>query len=125
MGAMLKITSRVVLALFAASLLANPVEAHPTLKSSIPPAESTAATPKEIRLSFSEGVIVKLSSVELKDRAGKKIATGKLATDPKDQKLLIVPLQDPLPAGTYSVTWKVVSVDTHRVNGTYSFKVEG
>jgi len=43
----------------------------------------------------------------------------------KDQKQLIVPLQDPLPAGTYTVTWNVVSVDTHRVNGTYSFKVEG
>ena len=122
---MLKITSAAVWALFAASLLANPVEAHPTLKSSMPPAESMAAAPKEIRLSFSEGVIVKLSSVELKDRAGKKIATGKLATDPKDQKQLIVPLQEPLPAGTYTVTWNVVSVDTHRVNGTYSFKVAG
>ena len=74
---------------------------------------------------FSEGVIVKFSSVELKDQAGKKIATGKLVIDPKDQKQLIVPLQDPLPAGTYTVTWNVVSVDTHRVNGTYSFKVEG
>jgi len=122
---MLKLTSAAVLALFAASLIANPVEAHPTLKSAMPPAESISAAPKEIRLSFSEGVIVKLSSVELKDRAGMKIATGNLATDPKDQKQLIVPLQDLLPAGTYTVTWKVVSVDTHRVSGTYSFKVEG
>ena len=36
-----------------------------------------------------------------------------------------MPLQDPLPAGTYTVSWNVVSVDTHGVNGTYSFKVEG
>jgi copper resistance protein C len=122
---MLRRTSAAVLALFAANVLATSVEAHPTLKSSVPPAESTAAAPKEIRLSFSEGVIVKFSSVELKDQAGKKIATGKLATNPRDQKQLIVPLQDPLPAGTYTVTWNVVSVDTHRVNGKYSFKVEG
>ena len=121
---MLRRASAAVLTLFAASLLATTVEAHPTLKSSLPPAESTAAAPKEIRLSFSEGVIVKFSSVELKDQAGKKIATGKLTTDPKDQKQLIVPVQDPMPAGTYTVTWNVVSVDTHRVNGTYSFKVE-
>jgi methionine-rich copper-binding protein CopC len=112
------------LPLLAAILLANSVEAHPTLKSSMPPAESTAPAPKELRLSFSEGVIVKFSSVELKDQAGKKIATGKLATDPKDQKQLVVGLQEALPAGTYTVTWNVVSVDTHRVNGTYSFKVE-
>jgi methionine-rich copper-binding protein CopC len=120
---MLTKTSTSALAVLAASLLATTAEAHPTLRSATPPAESTAATPTEIRLSFSEGVIVKLSSVELKDQAGKKIVTGKLATDPRDQKQLIVPLQGPLTVGTYTVTWNVVSVDTHRVNGMYSFKV--
>ena len=121
---MLTKTSTALSAVLAASLLATTAEAHPTLKSATPSAESTAAAPTEIRLSFSEGVIVKLSSVELKDQAGKKIATGKLATDPKDQKQLIVPLQGPLTVGTYTVTWNVVSVDTHRVNGMYSFKVD-
>src|SRR5215831_2452233 len=122
---MLTKTTTALLAVLASSLLlANTVEAHPTLKSAVPPAESTASAPTEIRLSFSEGVIVKLSSVELKDQAGKKIATGKLAIDPKDQKQLIVPLQGPLTVGTYTVTWNVVSVDTHRVNGMYSFKVD-
>jgi len=121
---MLTKTSSAALAVLAASLLATTVEAHPTLRSATPPAESTAAAPTEIRLSFSEEVIVKLSSVELKDQAGKKIVTGKLATDPKDQKQLVVPLQGPLTVGTYTVTWNVLSVDTHRVNGMYSFKVD-
>ena len=121
---MLTKTSTALSAVLAASLLATTAEAHPTLKSATPSAESTAAAPTEIRLSFSEGVIVKLSSVELKDQAGKKIATGKLATDPKDQKQLIVPLQGPLTVGTYTVTWNVASVDTHRVSGTYTFKVD-
>jgi methionine-rich copper-binding protein CopC len=80
--------------------------------------------PTEIRLTFNEGVIAKFSSAEVKDQAGTEIATGRLATDPKDQKQLIVPLQDPLTPGTYTVNWNVVSVDTHRMNGTYSFKVE-
>jgi len=121
---MLTKTSMGLLAVLAVSLLASSVEAHPTLKSATPPAESTAAAPTEIRLSFSEGVIVKLSSVELKDQTGKKIVTGKLANDPKDQKQLIVPLQGALTVGTYTVTWNVVSVDTHHVNGMYSFKVD-
>src|SRR5262249_11253749 len=110
--------------LFAANLLATSVEAHPTLTSAFPPTEGGAAAPIEIRLSFSEGVIVKFSSVEMNDQAGKRIATGTLAADPKDQKQLIVPLQTPLTAGTYTVTWNIVSVDTHRVNGTYSFRVD-
>ena len=110
--------------LFAASLLVTSVEAHPTLKSANPSTESTVAAPTDIRLSFSEGVIPKLSSVELKDHAGAKIAIGKLATDSKDQKQLIVPLQGPLKVGTYTVNWNIVSVDTHRVTGTYSFKVD-
>ena len=41
------------------------------------PAENSELTsPKEVRLSFSEGVIAKLSGVELKDTAGKVISAG-------------------------------------------------
>jgi copper resistance protein C len=121
---MLKKASISALALFATSLFATSVEAHPTLTSAFPPTEGGAAAPTEIRLGFSEGVIVKFSSVEVNDQTGKKIATGKLAIDPKDQKQLILPLPTPLSVGTYTVKWNVVSVDTHRVNGTYSFKVD-
>jgi len=123
---MLKRTSMAAFALLAASLLAPSADAHPTLKSANPPAEGvTVSEPTEIKLTFSEGVISKFSSVELKDQGGKKIATGKVATNPKDQKELVVALQAPLKAGTYTVEWNVVSVDTHRVHGTYSFKVGG
>jgi methionine-rich copper-binding protein CopC len=119
-------TSTAVFALLAASLMVSSANAHPTLKSANPPAEgATVREPTEIKLNFSEGVISKFSSVELKDQAGKKIATGKVATNPKDEKELVVALQAPLKAGTYTVTWNIVSVDTHRVHGTYSFKVGG
>ena len=50
-----------------------------------------------------------------------KIVTGKVATDAKNEKQLVVPLQAPLKAGTYTVKWAVVTADTHRVNGTHSF----
>ena len=112
------------LALFAAGVMTAPLEAHPTLKSASPGVDGSVAAPTEIKLSFSEGVILKFSSVELKDQTGKTLTTGKLATDAKDHKQLIVPLQGPLAAGTYTVKWNVVSVDTHRVNGSYSFKVD-
>jgi methionine-rich copper-binding protein CopC len=120
---MSKATSMALLALFAATMLGTAVNAHPTLKSANPAAESTVAAPMEIRLTFSEGVIAKFSSAEVKDQGGKKIITGKVTTDPKNQKQLIVALPAPLPEGTYTVNWNVVSVDTHRVSGAYSFKV--
>jgi len=122
--AMLKTTSSAVIALFATCLIATSALAHPTLKSANPPVEGTATAPlTEIKLNFSEGVILKFSSVELLDQAGTKIATGKIATGAKDEKQLIVPLQAPLKAGTYTVKWTVVAADTHRENGSYSFKV--
>jgi methionine-rich copper-binding protein CopC len=77
----------------------------------------------EIKLNFSEGVIAKFSGLELKDEAGKTIATGIPVNDPKDQKQLVVPLPVPLKAGHYTVTWHAVSEDTHRVKGEYSFGV--
>ena len=123
---MLKRTAVTVAALFAATLMATSASAHPTLKSANPAAESVAVrAPTEIRLNFSEGVIAKFSSVEVKDQGGKQIATGTVATNPKDQKQLVVPLPGVLKAGSYTVRWNAVSVDTHRLNGTYSFKVGG
>src|SRR5262249_41751617 len=73
---MSKVATRAFLALFAASMLATAVDAHPMLKAASPAAESTAPAPTEIRLTFSEGVIAKFSSAEVKDKGGKKITTG-------------------------------------------------
>ena len=113
------------LALSATSLLGTSANAHPTLTSSSPQANvSAASSPTEIRLSFSEGVIAKFSGVKLKDESGKPIAIGAATVDPKDKKQLVVPLAMPLAAGRYTVNWHAVSEDTHRVTGQYSFKVE-
>ena len=113
------------LALSAASLLGTSANAHPTLTSSNPRANiSAASSPTEIRLNFSEGGIAKFSGVELKDESGKPITTGAATVDPKDKKQLVVPLATPLTAGRYTVYWHAVAEDTHRVTGQYSFKVE-
>ena len=61
--------------------------------------------------------------LELKEEAGNTIATGTPLNDPRNRKLLIVPLAAPLTAGRYKVSWHAVSEDTHRVKGEYSFEV--
>ena len=104
--------------------IAGSANAHPKLKSASPAADvSTNSFPKEIRLNFSEGVIAKLSGLELKDEAGKAIPTGVPMNDPADRKQLVVPLPASLAAGRYTVNWHAVSEDTHRVKGEYSFEI--
>ena len=120
-----KTTSIGALAILAISLLATAASAHPKLQSASPAANvSSKVSPTEIKLVFSEGVIAKLSGLELKDEAGKAVATGVPVNDPKDQKQLVIPIPAPLTAGHYTVTWHAVSEDTHRVNGQYSFGID-
>lgn len=112
------------IAVIAIGLATTPAMAHPKLLSASPAADaSDSAAAKEIKLSFSEGVIAKLSGVELKDEGGKTVSTGVPVTDPKDQKQLIVPLPAPLAPGRYTVNWHAVSEDTHRVKGQYSLMI--
>jgi len=111
-------------ALLAVGLIAAPASAHPSLKSANPAADAaTTGSPTEIQLTFSEGLIAKFSGLELKDERGKTIATGAATVDPQDNKRLLVPVKTPLTAGRYTVKWHVVSGDTHRVQGQYSFTV--
>ena len=110
--------------MIAASLLSSAAVAHPELRSAEPAAGgAAAASPKQIRITITEAVIPQFSGAEVKDQAGKAIATGKATVDPANRKKLVVPVNEPLPPGDYRVEWHAVSDDTHRVKGSYSFSV--
>jgi hypothetical protein len=110
--------------MIAASLLDGAAYAHPELLSAEPAAGAAAATsPKQIKITFTEGLIPQFSGAEVKDQAGNAIATGKATVDPANRKQLVVPVNEPLPPGDYKVEWHAVSDDTHRVKGSYSFSV--
>jgi methionine-rich copper-binding protein CopC len=118
------IAKKSAVALIVASLSGTAAFAHADLQSAEPAAGSEAATsPTEIRITFTEAVIPQFSGVELKDQAGKRVATGKAAVNPANKNVLVVPISERLPAGTYTVDWHAVSEDTHRVRGTYSFSL--
>jgi methionine-rich copper-binding protein CopC len=116
-------TSLVAVTLVATALGAGAAYAHPKLQSAEPAAGKSSAPPKEIRILFNESVIPQFSGIELKDQAGKAVATGKATTDPTNRKMIIVPLKDQLVPGDYKVEWHAVSDDTHKVKGSYSFSV--
>ncbi len=118
-----KKTSMAAVTLIAAILQSGIAYAHPELQSAEPAAGAMTPSPKLIKVTFNENVIPQFSGVELKDQAGKVIATGKAKTDPTNKKQLVVPVLEQLPPGDYKVEWHAVSDDTHRVKGSYSFSV--
>lgn len=115
------------LTLLASASLSSLAFAHAHLESQLPAADSTVTAPKELRLRFSEGVEEKFTKVSITSTApsGKTMveAAPDIATDPADNKTLIVTPVAPLAAGRYKVEWHAVSVDTHKSEGSYSFTV--
>ena len=121
---MSKMTTLAAITMLTTSLLSGAAYAHPEFQAADPaPGAATTASPKQIRITFNENVIPKLSGAEVKDQTGKIIATGKAATDPANKKSLVVPVNEQLPPGDYKVEWHAVSDDTHRVKGSFSFSV--
>jgi methionine-rich copper-binding protein CopC len=50
------------------------------------------------------------------------VHAGKAVVDRSNRARMSVPLKA-LPAGSYKVMWHVLSVDTHRTQGDFSFRV--
>jgi methionine-rich copper-binding protein CopC len=109
-------------ALLGSLLAASSVFAHAHLKSATPAADSTAVTPKELRLVFSEGVEAAFTKVSI-SKDGAAVTVKSIVTEGTNKQTLIVTPAVPLAAGDYKVEWHAVSVDTHKSEGNYSFKV--
>jgi len=116
----------------AAVLLVAPVAAyaHPKLVSATPAPNSVAAPTAQLQLVFSESLVAPMSGADLvmTEMPGMKMnAPMKMpakATLGADGKTLVVTLPKALTTGSYKLSYHVVSTDTHRVEGNYSFKVK-
>ena len=98
-------------------------QAHAQLERADPRVGSTVrAAPPALMLYFTEGVEAAFSSVQVTDGSGSHFEAGKPRVDKGDPRQVQVPLKS-LPAGQYNVHWRVVSVDTHRTEGSFSFEV--
>ena len=79
-------------------------------------------TPSEVSLWFTEAVEPAFSSIVVNDAKGAAVQDGKAQGDAGNAAVLKVKLKA-LPPGAYKVMWKVLSVDTHRSQGTFTFTV--
>jgi methionine-rich copper-binding protein CopC len=110
------------LAILLLALASRVAHAHPALDHTSPAAGSVVATPpSEVRMWFTEPLVKRFSTAEVRSSAGSAIATG--GTDPADAKVIVIQLPA-LQAGRYTVHWKAVSTDTHRVEGDFGFEIK-
>ncbi|HHA2009179.1 TPA: CopC domain-containing protein YobA [Enterobacter mori] len=112
------------LTLLIASAVTPAVLAHAHLKQQSPAANAQVAAPQALTLNFSEGIEPAFSGVVVTDAQQQVVKTGTVKQDEKDNARLVVPLEQPLPAGPYQVDWHVVSVDGHKTKGSYHFSVK-
>lgn len=114
-------------ALFAALLaallaLGAPAQAHDTLLESDPADGATLETsPEAITLTFSADVLEVSPLVRITDESGEQLAE---ITPSVDGPVATAALEEPLPAGTSTVQWRVVSSDGHPIEGTFEVTVE-
>ncbi len=114
----------------AVALLIVPVAAyaHPKLVSATPAADSVSAPVSTVQLAFSEPLVAKFSGADIvmTEMPGMKMNAKVPARTAvaADGKTLVLTTAKPLSTGTYKVTYHVVSSDTHRIEGSYSFKVK-
>ena len=105
---------------FAALLLtAGPASAHDAAESSSPSDGATvAAPPEKVSVTFNKNPLGLGSQVKVSDSAGTDWADGKveIVDNVASQKL-----REGAPAGKYTVAWRVVSSDSHPIEGTFTF----
>jgi len=95
--------------------------AHAFLDHASPRVGNTVPAPREVVLWFTQKLEPAFSSIEVRNEQGGSVTAGK-ATVIGDRTQMRVPLK-PLSPGTYKVLWRVLSVDTHRTEGNFTFRV--
>src|SRR5438067_3446437 len=104
--------------------IATPVWAHSALDHSEPKDRAVLKqAPHEIRMWFTEPIKVGLSSIEVRDAAGKQVDQRDLQADEKGSALVRLSLITDIAPCTYKVTWSAVAQDLHVSKGTFSFRV--
>ena len=77
------------------------------------------AAPREVTLWFTQKLEPAFSTITVTNAAGQRVDTGKTRVSGNQMAISLRPGG----AGTYRVTWRVLSVDTHTTDGNFTFQV--
>ena len=108
-------------AILAAITANTAARAHATLDHAEPRVGSTVSTaPRELVLFYTQNLEPAFSSIEVSDANGARVDLGKSRVNASTMRVGL----KPLPPGTYRVHWQVLSVDTHKTEGSFTFHVK-
>jgi methionine-rich copper-binding protein CopC len=101
-------------------LVTGEASAHAFLDHAQPRVGNTVATaPREVTLWFTQKLEPAFSSMTVTNAAGQRIDTGKTRVNGNQMSVSLRSGG----AGTYRVNWRVLSVDTHTTDGSFTFQV--
>src|SRR5215208_7635650 len=95
---------------------ANLVEASPA------PGGEVSKPPEQVELRFNEPVDAEFDPVVVRAAGGARVDAHDAHVDPEDARVVLADLEK-LPEGSYTVKWRVTSIDGHVVEGRYDFAV--
>jgi copper resistance protein C len=102
------------------SLATGEAAAHAFLDRAEPRVGNKVATPpREVTLWFTQKLEPAFSTITVTNAAGQRVDTGKTRVSGSQMSVSLRPGG----TGTYHVTWRVLSVDTHTTDGSFSFQV--
>jgi methionine-rich copper-binding protein CopC len=108
-------------------LFSGPVteaSAHAFLVKAVPAVGSQlTGSVTELRLEFSEAIELAFSGVDLGSATGASIPISSFGFVDSSRRILTGKVPRLIP-GVYRVRWHVVSADTHRTEGSFSFTVK-
>jgi copper transport protein len=98
--------------------------AHATLEGTRPARDAQVArAPGQVVLRFDETVDASLGAVQVYNSAGHTVQVGTAFHPDGDGPRVAVRLPGSLPDGGYTVTYRVISADSHPISGGFSFTV--
>jgi copper resistance protein C len=101
-------------------LVTGEAMAHALLDRAEPRVGNTVATaPQEVKLWFTQKLEAAFSTVTVTNAAGQRVDTGKARVSGNQ---ISVSLRSG-GAGTYHVSWRILSVDAHKTEGSFTFQV--
>jgi copper resistance protein C len=112
---------KVLVGALAASLLigTTAAQAHARLDHASPPVGSTTgSSPSQVTLTFTENLEPKFSGGQVLSSSGARMDHGSSASG----NTMRIGVKS-LPPGAYTVRWHALSVDTHKTQGSFNFRV--
>lgn len=101
-----------------------PVQAHAIVQSTEPGTDEVlGSAPERVVMTFSEAVEIALGAIRVYDTNRTRVDEGAAEHVSGDPNTVAVKVADDLPNGTYTVTWRVISADSHPISEAFVFHV--